>query len=239
MNKIRRLYEILLKRYRKQGWWPLIDLHTNRSNPGSNPTKTGSMQGYHPGDYTYPKNNNQKYEICIGAILTQNTSWPQVEKALINLNGIKAIDPKVINEMNIDLLKELIKPAGYFNQKATYLKEFTKFFLALKLKHIPTRNQLLDIKGIGNETADSILLYAFKQPEFVVDAYTKRIFTHLKIVKENAKYIDIKQLFESNLDKDFKLFQEFHALIVEHAKNFYLKKDDFTKCPLSGKSGFC
>lgn len=223
MNKILTIYKILLKTYKNQGWWPLLELHSFK-NKGTNPTKTGSVNGYHPDDYSYPKNKLQQLEICIGAILTQNTSWPQVEKALINLNGIKAIDPKVIDDMDIELLKQLIRPAGYFNQKAIYLKEFTEFFLNLKPKDVPTRKQLLEIKGIGDETADSIMLYAFSKPEFVVDAYTKRILLNLNLISEKSSYLEIKTLFESSLAKDYKIYQEYHALIVEHAKHHYSKK---------------
>ena len=223
MNKILTIYKILLKTYKNQGWWPLLKLHSFK-NKGTNPTKTGSVNGYHPDDYSYPKDRKQQYEICVGAILTQNTSWPQVEKALINLNGIKAIDPKAIYDMDIELLKQLIRPAGYFNQKAIYLKEFTEFFLDLKQKDVPTRKQLLEIKGIGDETADSIMLYAFSKPEFVIDAYTKRILLHLGLISEKSSYMEIKALFEDNFPKDHKLYQEYHALIVEHAKHHYNKK---------------
>jgi len=231
MLKFKQIYETLSSMHGPQGWWPLLELHNHKTNKGTNPTKTGSMQGYHPNNYTYPQTERQKFEICLGAILTQNTAWPNVEKALTNLNAIKAIDQKIINEITIELLKELIRPAGYFNQKSIYLKEFTKFFLKLK-GNAPSRERLLEVKGIGNETADSILLYAYRQPEFVVDAYTRRIFTNLKIIKEEATYMEIKGLFESNLKKDFKIFQEYHALIVEHAKKYYLKKEDYNRCPL-------
>jgi endonuclease-3 related protein len=212
MKKIKELYQTLLNKYGKQGWWPLLELHC--SNAGANPTKTGSIKGYHPGNYSYPENERQKYEICLGAILTQNTSWPNVEKALLNLNGIKAIDPEVINEMDVDLLKELIRPAGYYNQKAKKVKIFTDFFIKLEGK-TPTREQLLELWGVGKETADSILLYAYKVPIFVVDAYTRRIFNYDK----KKEYDKIREEFEGILPKDYKLYQEYHALIVEHAKN--------------------
>lgn len=217
------IYQKLKKSYGPQGWWPLLDFK------GNNPTKTGSINGYHPGDYALPKNDKQRFEICCGAILTQSVSWVSVEKALINLRKLKAIDANAINKINIEKLKSAIKPAGYFNQKARKLKEFAKFYLQLKGK-TPAREQLLSVWGIGRETADSILLYAYKVPIFVVDAYTKRIFSKLGFVKETADYDEIRELFEKNLPKDFKIYQEFHALIVEHAKQHYTKKINGANC---------
>jgi len=217
MNLLKRIYSILLKEYGFQGWWPLL------SCKGTNPTKTGSIKGYHPKDYSYPRNNKQRFEICIGAILTQNTSWPQVEKALINLKKIDAISPKKIKEIEIKELCNAIKPAGYFNQKAKKLKTLAEFYISLKSK-TPARDGLLNVWGIGPETADSILLYAFNVSEFVVDAYTKKVFSKLGFIKKHASYEEIKKLFENNLEKDFKLYQEYHALIVEHAKRHYSKK---------------
>lgn len=209
------IYNELFKLYGPQGWWPLLDVK------GTNPTKTGSVNCYHPGDFSYPKNNNQIFEICLGAILTQNTAWINVEKALVNLKRANALYIKGMKKLSLGKLKELIKPAGYFNQKSDYIKEFAKFFL---VNSDPTRNELLKVRGIGPETADSILLYAYKKPEFVVDAYTKRIFTHLKIIEEGAPYHNIKEAFESSLPKDVQIYQEYHALIVEHAKKYYQKK---------------
>ncbi|MDD5086506.1 MAG: endonuclease III domain-containing protein [Candidatus Nanoarchaeia archaeon] len=217
MNQIKKIYNVFLEKYGPQGWWPLLDYK------GVNPTKTGSVKGYHPGNYSYPKNENQRFEICIGAILTQNTSWPQVEKALINLKKLNAINPEKIKNMNINKLCSAIKSAGYFNQKAKKLKIFSEFYINLKGKK-PTRDELLNIWGIGPETADSILLYAYKIPSFVVDAYTIRIFSAIGLIKKDESYQSIKRLFENSLEKDFRLYQEYHALIVEHAKNNKNKK---------------
>jgi endonuclease-3 related protein len=145
-----------------------------------------------------------------------------VEKALINLKKQDLLNCKGILRVNEEKLKELIRPSGYYNQKAERLKIFADWFS--KLKNIPQRNELLSLKGIGPETADSILLYAFKIPSFVVDAYTKRIFYALKLIKKDSRYEEVKHLFEHNIPRDFKLYQEYHALLVEHAKRFYLKK---------------
>lgn len=216
-NIIPLVYERLLKAYGPQGWWPLV------SFKGINPTKSGSINGYHPSNYSFPETKDQQFEISIGAILTQNTAWPNVEKALLNLNEYCGINCEKVNNLKLDKLKELIRPAGFFNQKSLYIKNYCSFFLKLK-ERIPTRKELLNLKGIGEESADSILLYAFKEPEFVIDAYTRRIFSHLGIIDGKEKYKTLKELFQSNLEKDLVIYQEYHALIVEHAKSFYSKK---------------
>lgn len=216
-GQIIKIYDKLYELYGPQGWWPLI------SHDGTNPTKTGAIRGYHQGNYDLPNERNQVYEVILGAILTQNTSWLQSEKALLNLDKLNAIEPEKLLHLEDEALKLAIRCAGFLNQKSIYLKEITKFFIELDGK-VPTRKELLAVKGVGNETADSILLYAYKRPEFVVDAYTKRIFVHLGLVDENIKYIELKELFESNLPEDVVIYQEYHALIVEHAKRFYSKK---------------
>ena len=205
------LYRELLDRYGPQGWWPLLDVD------GTNPTKTGSIKGYHPKDYSYPQNERQKFEICIGAILTQNTSWANVEKALINLKKNNLLEPKRLIGCNGELLRELIRPSGYFNQKSERLKVFSEFYLKLKGK-TPAREELLSVKGIGPETCDSMLLYGYKIPTFVVDAYTKRLLMRKGVIDEGHGYCEIKELFESNIKRDLVIFQEFHALIVEEEK---------------------
>lgn len=216
-NQVMDIYEKLFSLYGSQGWWPLMEHH------GDNPTKTGSIKGYHPENYDLPKNDNQRFEIMLGAILTQNTAWTSAEKALFNLHELGAINPEKMINMDLDDLKEAIRCAGFLNQKSVYIKEITKFFIELD-GDIPTRKEILTVKGVGDETADSILLYAYKKPEFVVDAYTKRIFYHLGIIEDKASYRDVKELFESNLPRDVPIFQEYHALIVEHAKRYYQKK---------------
>lgn len=227
------IYSFLLKEYGQQGWWPLL------GQKGCKPTKTGSVTGYHPGDYDLPKTRNQVFEVCLGAILTQNTGWPQVEMALKSLHERNCLDPEKILDMDIEALKEAIKSAGYFNQKAKKVKIFTHYFLkslnflSLDQTRLPAREELLSLWGIGPETADSMLLYAFKVPTFVIDAYTRRIFIRLGMIHEKNSYDDIRILFEQSLPEDFILYQEYHALIVEHAKRFYQKKSNYEHCPLS------
>lgn len=205
------LYDELMEKYGPQGWWPLLDCE------GSNPTKTGCVKGYHPGDFSYPNDDKQRFEICIGAILTQNTAWPNVEKALINLSELHSIDPVRIIELDREKLRTAIRPAGYFNQKAKKLKIFADFYMGKK--DAPKRDELLELWGVGPETADSILLYAYKVPTFVVDAYTRRLLVRKGMISGDEKYDEIKGMFEDNLPRDFKLYQEFHALIVEDAKH--------------------
>ncbi|MEW6295002.1 MAG: endonuclease III domain-containing protein [Candidatus Diapherotrites archaeon] len=196
------------------------------------------LQGWWPAERTF--------EVCVGAILTQNTSWGNVEKALNNLKKEKRLDAKKISAMKNKELAELIRPAGYYNQKASYLKEFclylkkynfnlNKFFS----KKIPElRKELLSIKGIGPETADSMILYAAEKPVFVVDAYTKRIINRLY----NRKYDDynkLQEFFHENLPEDAGLFNEFHALLVRLGKDYCRKKKPLCReCPLRKECSF-
>ncbi len=211
-NKILYIYRTLHAHYGVQGWWPFIN------------------GGYHPSEYDYPKNEAQVFEVCLGVILTQNTIFTSVVKSLTNLHVMNSLGYKAIKNMPLDELKSAIKPSGYFNQKATYILEFISFFEKLNDK-IPSREELLHVKGIGPESADSILLYAYKQPEFVVDAYTKRLLVHVGLIDEKASYHTIKKFMEEEIQEEVKesqelviLYQEFHALIVAHAKLFYSKK---------------
>ena len=211
------IFKKLLCTYSYQGWWPITDYD------GINPTKTGSTQGYHPADYSFPRNSLEQFEIIIGAILTQNTSWPQVEKSIINIKELINLTPYEVLDLAENDFKLAIKPSGYFNQKYNYLRNVSEFYISLG-GETPERKDLLSVKGIGPETADSILLYAYGEKEFVVDAYTRRIFSYLGLINENDSYNKIKKMFEDNFDGDVNDYQEYHALIVEHAKNHYLKK---------------
>jgi len=212
MNTIYALYKILYKTYGPQGWWPI----------------TG--YGYHKADYNFPRSENEIFEVCIGSILTQNTTFTSVVKSLENLYAKNALSATAIVSMECDKLKEAIRPSGYFNQKARYILEFIKLYNALAGK-VPRREALLDVVGIGEETADSMLLYGYNQREFKVDAYTKRILLELGIIEQKSSYSEVKMLMESSLkecvsdeDELLKVYQEFHALLVEHGKNFYSKK---------------
>lgn len=222
---IEKIYDSLLKEYGYQGWWPLIDYE------GVNPTKTGSITGYHPNDYSFPRNKKERFEIICGTLLTQNTNWINVEKALVNLKEKNLLYPEKIISCNKKKLCVAIKSTGYYNQKCERLKILSHFFLDLN-EDIPNREKLLSLKGIGPETADSILLYAYGIPVFVVDNYTRRILLNLGLINDKMNYEEIRNYIEGNIEKDFKTYQEFHALLVEHAKRFYVKgkeKEDFLR----------
>jgi len=174
----------------------------------------------------WPCKTGNRFEIIIGAILTQNTGWQNVEKAINNLIKNKMLSKDAIRKAGTRKLAVLIKPAGYYNQKAKKLKAFVNFSGDI------TRKDLLSIWGIGPETADSILLYAYNKPYFVVDAYTKRIFSRLELI-ETDDYEEIREFFEKNLPKDVRIYREFHALIVELAKKYCKKGPLCEECPLA------
>lgn len=184
-----------------------------------------------------------KFEVIIGAILTQNTSWQNVEKAISNLKSRGYVSLKKLNKIPEKKLAALIRPSGYYNIKASRLKSFIDHIYKNyggnlgKMLDEPLeelRGELLKIKGIGPETADSIILYAADKPIFVIDAYTKRVLLRHKIIKKDASYHEIQKFFMDNLKNDAKFFNEYHALIVKLSKVFCKKTPDCKNCPLSG-----
>ncbi len=181
------------------------------------------------------------FEVVIGAILTQNTNWTNVEKAIRNLKTAKVFTPKKLYEIKIEKLAELIKPSGYFNVKAKRLKHFIEWLFLnyngslsklFKLDYATLRDQLLTVNGIGRETADSIILYAAEKPTFVVDAYTKRVLVRHKLITEDYDYDEIKAVFEDNLPEKVSLYNEYHALIVMVGKHYCKPKMQCEECPL-------
>jgi len=215
-----KLYKELLKNLGKPNWWPVDKKYHD---------KTGS---------------DPRFEIIVGAILTQNTNWPNVEKALSNLKTQKMIDVKKIAKTDMINLKKLIRPSGFFNQKAERLKNLSMYlkdnyycdldkFFDNDIQNI--RNELLSINGVGPETADSILLYAGHKPIFVIDAYTKRVCERLPIYKD-LDYDKLQNLFQNNLLKKYdahevtSVYSELHALIVDFAKILCKKKPDCQNC---------
>ena len=183
-----------------------------------------------------------RFEVIVGAILTQNTSWSNVERAISALRREKLLNPAAIEKISTERLAQLIRSSGYFRQKARKLKEFVQFLRDRyqgsldKLFATPTaelRGQLLAVHGIGPETADSILLYAGGRTVFVVDAYTRRILERHNLVHPEASYEEIRAIFEQNLPADSSLYNEYHALIVHTGKHFCQKRrPDCEHCSL-------
>ena len=166
------------------------------------------------------------FEIMVGAVLTQNTAWTNVEKAIANLKRARALTPQKILSVPPRTLAAWLKPSGYFNVKAKRLRAFCQWLVeqggVKTLAKMPTyelRVALLSVHGIGPETADDILLYAFERPVFVVDTYTRRIFSRLGMIHGKEHYETLRGLFEQSLATDVALFNEYHALIVMHGKD--------------------
>lgn len=206
-EKLTRIYDLLLDRFGEQHWWP-----------GQTP-----------------------FEIVVGAILAQNTNWTNVEKAINNLKTANLLDPDKLHNTLHDRLAELIRPAGYYNIKAKRLKNFLNWFFETydgdlsQLENLDAeslRQQLLSINGIGLETADSIVLYAFNKPIFVIDTYTCRVMGRHHFIEPGADYEQVRDVFESFLPSDVELFNEFHALLVMVGKNFCKPKPKCEGCPL-------
>jgi len=181
------------------------------------------------------------FEVVIGAILTQNTNWSNVEKAIKNLKTAGKLSPEGIYELSVTELAKLIRPSGFFNVKAKRVKAFINWLFSRYEGNLSKmfardlqslRSELLSVKGIGPETADSILLYAGNMPTFVVDAYTHRIFSRHELIPEESTYDDMKSFFEENLPKDVQLFNEYHALLVNIGKMFCKPKKVCEPCPL-------
>jgi len=179
------------------------------------------------------------FEIMVGAVLTQNTAWTNVEKAIANLKAAKALSPATIAAAPHRRLAAWLKPSGYFNIKAQRLRAFCEWLIrqggAKRIARLPTevlRAELLRVHGIGPETADDILLYAFNRPVFVIDAYTRRLFQRLGLIQGDEDYETLRRFFEKSLGMDAQLFNEYHALIVAHAKNICRPRPRCATCKL-------
>ncbi len=209
MNKLLEIYEILLDHFGPQGWWP-----------GETP-----------------------FEVMVGAVLTQNTSWTNVSRAIDNLKKENLLSFEKLHALPLAVLAEKIRPAGYFNLKAKRLQNLLDFIEReysgsveemFALDRYSLREAILTVKGIGPETADSILLYAGNKPVFVVDAYTHRIFVRHNIIAEDDGYYEIQEYCSLALPEDAALFNEYHALIVRTGKEFCKKsKPACSCCPLA------
>lgn len=181
------------------------------------------------------------FEVMVGAILTQNTAWTNVEKAIAALKQRRLLSPSALARTDEAILAGIIRPSGYYNVKARRLKAFVRFFLAdyrgsveaMSAEEIaPLREKLLGVPGVGPETADSILLFACRKPVFVSDAYTRRILLRHRLIPADADYHLIQALFMANLPPDAALFNQFHALLVQTGKTFCRKTPQCAPCPL-------
>lgn len=167
------------------------------------------------------------FEVVIGTILTQQTKWTNVEKAIEALKRSDLIEPEKLAEADVENLEELVRCCGFYRQKSRRLKDIAGFFATEGMDNIfslprdELRQLMLSLKGVGNETADSIVLYAADKPKFVIDAYTTRI---MRCIGIEGNYMELQRLFEEKLPPDVPLYKEYHALIVEYAKNYCGKK---------------
>lgn len=211
MNKVPKVFKIYEKLYSRLGprhWWPA----------------------------------ETPFEVMVGAVLTQNTSWTNVEKAILNLKQQRLLDPESLNRIPRRKLADLIKPSGYYNIKAKRLKSLVGFLmhnfkgdivLMRRQDQKALRRELVLVHGIGPETCDSIMLYALNKPVFVIDAYTKRIFSRCGIVKEGVTYDELQRLFMESLPRSVKLYNEYHALIVQLGKEICRKIPKCNLCPIN------
>ncbi len=181
------------------------------------------------------------WEVAVGALLTQNTNWGNVEKAIKNLKKEKLLCPQKILSCEIRDLEEAIRPSGYYRMKAERLRNLSSWWIENVGNNKPVhlkkgldflRNSLLSVNGVGRETADSILLYSFNLPVFVIDAYTRRIMSRHFLISNKTSYDEIQEIFNKSLKSDAKLFNEYHALIVRIGKEFCKKGGCRKDCPL-------
>lgn len=205
---LRRYYKLLYGRFGPQHWWP----------------------------------GRTRFEVILGALLTQNTAWSNVEKAIRNLRREASLSPAGLARVPAPRLARLLRPSGYFRQKTRAVRGFLHYLnnhyhgSLDRLLVRPTgelRSELLSLRGIGPETADSILLYAAGRPVFVIDAYTRRILSRHGLADESASYTELQDFFHRHLPADARLFNEYHALLVAVGKNYcHVRHPDCAACPL-------
>jgi endonuclease-3 related protein len=205
-QRLEGIYHLLFSHYGPQHWWPA----------------------------------EEPFEVIVGAILTQATAWVNVERAISNLKLAGMLNPSALRQTPLDELADLIRPCGYYKVKSRKLKSFAEHlvsyndslegFFALELEQL--RVELLSIYGIGEETADAVILYAAKKPNFVIDAYTRRILRRLGLTPAKDSYAAFQKLFMENLPQDERLFNEYHALFVRHGKETCRRNPFCLRCPL-------
>ena len=220
------IYRLLMEHFGPQGWWPVTPY-------GS------SSPRYFPGDYR-KMNGREQWEICVGAILTQNTAWKNVEKALAALYDEGVMDVRGIMAVDNARLASSIRSSGYYNQKTVRLKNFAGYIMKTYNGRVSllfdrplkaVREELLGLSGIGPETADSMLLYAGGKPVFVIDAYTRRMGSRLGWTL-GKRYEEAQLFFQRSLPRDTVIFNEYHALIVALGKDYCAARPRCEQCPL-------
>lgn len=228
LKNIDTVYQILLKKFGPQGWWPLFNYRKN--------------------EFTYSGKKNissdEQFEIILGAILTQNVSWSNVEKCFQNLAETGRITLENIEKMGPESLSASIVSSGYYNQKTKKIfnvitainENFSSTNDLKKLPDAELRAFLLSVNGIGPETADSIMLYAYDKKTFVIDAYTKRLFHRLGNLDEKSSYNSMQTIFHTQFSGELPDYKEYHALIVALSKDYCRKKPQCGECPLQS---FC
>ena len=205
-NQYQRIYDSLNLHYGPQNWWPA----------------------------------DTPFEVMIGAVLVQNTAWKNASTAISRLKEVGLMTPSAIHEISTDELSSYIVSSGYFNTKAVRLQALCQWLVEqgdisqLKKRPLKTlRRDLLDIHGIGPETADDILLYALDKAVFVIDTYTRRLFSRLSLLQHDDSYENLRRCFEQALDEDVVAFKQYHALIVVHAKDICRKQPQCERCCLA------
>jgi endonuclease-3 related protein len=210
-RKLRDIYRRLMARYGPQHWWPA----------------------------------REPFEVIVGAILTQSAAWTNVEKAIANLRAAGALSPAALLRLTQPELARLIYPSGYYNAKARKLQAFAGWLAEVYRDDLERlfagdvkslHRELLAVHGIGEETADSIILYAAGKPVFVIDAYTRRIIGRMGLQPDGNSYAACQRLFMDNLPADTRLFNEYHALLVRHAKDVCQPNPLCNQCCLKGNS---
>jgi endonuclease-3 related protein len=235
---LRSLYAELFAAYGPQGWWPL---------PSRSGRRGFDERGYHPGDLAPPRDPAGRFEIALGAVLTQNTAWTNAERALRTLlaaglgGGSRAASRRTVAPLPADVaacgtqtLARLVRASGSYNIKARKLASLASFFDGHGLARAPRRDALLAVWGVGPETADSILLYGFGEPVFVVDAYTRRLLARRGVIAGTEPYDAVQDRFHRAIGRDATVFNEYHALIVRHAKEHCRARPSCAGCPVRG-----
>lgn len=203
------IYNVLLKNFGKQNWWPV-------------------------------KSKNPEFEIVIGAILTQQSTWKNVEDAIKKLKQKNLLTPRRLANADLQEIEKIIRSTGFYKQKAKRIIDFSRYLeekysgnirLMFAKKVDDLRKELLSLNGIGKETADSIILYAVHKPIFVVDAYTYRFFSRLGMITGKESYDELREKIEKEIKPNEKIYNEFHALIVQHGKKLCKKKPLCSYCP--------